>query len=67
MKAIATKPTPLSATSQTSESSSALQEQVRVRAYELYEQRGREDGHDLDDWFQAESEATQTNVKAVAA
>jgi len=32
------------------------QEQVRRRAFELYEQRGREDGHDLDDWLQAESE-----------
>ena len=67
MKPIATKPTPLGATSQTRESSSALQEQVRLRAYELYEQRGRERGHDLDDWFQAESEVTQTNVKAAAA
>jgi hypothetical protein len=33
-----------------------IQEQVRRRAFELYEQRGREDGHDLDDWLQAESE-----------
>jgi hypothetical protein len=33
-----------------------LQEQVRGRAYELYEQRGREEGHELDDWLQAESE-----------
>ena len=23
-------------------------------AYALYEQRGREDGYDLDDWFEAE-------------
>jgi hypothetical protein len=23
-------------------------------AYGLYEQRGREDGHDLEDWFEAE-------------
>jgi hypothetical protein len=27
----------------------------------------REDGHDLDDWFQAESEITQTKLKAAAA
>ena len=33
-----------------------LQEQVRRRAYELYELRGRENGHDLEDWLQAESE-----------
>lgn len=26
------------------------------RAYELFEGRGREDGHDLEDWFRAESE-----------
>jgi len=33
-----------------------IQEQVRRRAFELYEQHGKEDGHDLDDWLQAESE-----------
>jgi hypothetical protein len=43
------------------------QEQVRRRAFELYEQRGREDGHDLDDWLQAESELVQQPTKAVAA
>ena len=42
------------------------QEQIRQRAYELYEQRGREDGRDLDDWLQAESEVTG-KAKAVAA
>lgn len=26
------------------------------RAYELFESRGRRDGHDLEDWFHAESE-----------
>jgi hypothetical protein len=29
---------------------------VERRAYELYEQRGREDGHDWDDWLAAERE-----------
>jgi len=29
---------------------------VARRAYELYENRGREDGHDLEDWFRAEAE-----------
>jgi len=29
---------------------------VAVRAFELYCERGREDGHDLDDWLQAERE-----------
>jgi hypothetical protein len=31
-------------------------EDVERRAYELYEQRGREDGHDWDDWLAAERE-----------
>jgi hypothetical protein len=34
------------------------EEQIRLRAYELYETRGREDGHDLEDWFEAEAEIT---------
>ena len=29
---------------------------IARRAYELYEQRGRENGHDWDDWLQAERE-----------
>ena len=29
---------------------------IRVRAYHLYENRGGEDGHDVDDWLQAEAE-----------
>jgi hypothetical protein len=33
----------------------------------LYEQRRREDGHELDDWLQAESEVTQQKAKTVAA
>jgi hypothetical protein len=30
--------------------------QIAKRAYELYEQRGRQDGLDLQDWTQAEQE-----------
>ena len=40
--------------------------QIRQRAYELYEQRGREDGHDLEDWARAEKELTE-RTRAVAA
>jgi Protein of unknown function (DUF2934) len=36
--------------------SSVTEEAVRERACELYEQRGRQDGHALDDWLAAESE-----------
>ena len=32
------------------------QEEIAQRAYALYEARGREDGHDLDDWLEAERE-----------
>ena len=36
-----------------------IQERIRQRAYELYELRGREDGHDFDDWLTAESEVAR--------
>jgi hypothetical protein len=32
----------------------ALQTRIRLRAYELYEARGRADGHALEDWLRAE-------------
>ena len=31
-------------------------EQIQRRAYEIYEARGREAGHELDDWLLAEYE-----------
>lgn len=34
---------------------------IRQRAYELYEARGKEHGHDLEDWLQAELEMTVGN------
>ena len=30
------------------------EELIRERAYQLYERRGRADGHDLEDWLEAE-------------
>ncbi len=33
-----------------------LEEQIRRRAYELYEARGRKSGNELKDWLQAEAE-----------
>ena len=33
-----------------------IEESIRRRAYELYEERGRVDGFALDDWLQAEAE-----------
>lgn len=48
----------------------AYNQEVRVRAYELFEQRGREHGHDLDDWLQAEAELARparSQIRGVAA
>ena len=44
-----------------------IEQQIQQRAYELYEQRGRTDGHDLDDWLQAEREIKGTQANAAAA
>jgi Protein of unknown function (DUF2934) len=41
-----------------------IEQQIQKRAYELYEQRGRTDGHELDDWLQAEGEIKGTNAAA---
>ena len=54
--------TPLKETNRTGESSSELQEEIRRRAYELYERRGQGDGHDLEDWLQAEAELSEVTV-----
>jgi hypothetical protein len=35
---------------------SALDAEIRHRAYQLYVERGGEHGRDLDDWFQAKRE-----------
>jgi DUF2934 family protein len=47
-----------------SEVSNDVLEQIARRAYELYLWRGREDGHDLDDWLQAETEIKGEAAKA---
>ena len=39
---------------------SAIQQMISSRAYEIYETRGRESGHDLDDWVQAEQELNRS-------
>jgi hypothetical protein len=36
-----------------------LEERIRVRAYYLYEHRGKRNGYALDDWLQAEAELTE--------
>jgi len=33
-----------------------LEGRIATRAYELWEQRGHQDGHDMEDWLEAERE-----------
>ena len=39
-------------------------EEIAARAHELYEQRGRTEGHDVEDWMQAKSELEAAEVSA---
>ena len=43
-------------TEATTTTASELNDAIRNRAYELYEQRGRADGDELDDWIEDENE-----------
>jgi len=42
----------------------ALQDRIAQRAYELYEQRGRQEGQDLEDWLEAERELVGVSGQA---
>ena len=44
-----------------------LEHRIRLRAYELYEKRGKDDGHALNDWLKAEAELTQRKSLRAAA
>ena len=44
-----------------------LEDQIRQRAYELYEERGKEDGHELEDWFRAKEEITTKKFRTATA
>jgi hypothetical protein len=44
-----------------------IEEEIRKRAYELFEARGREEGHELEDWLRAEEEIIGHRNVAVAA
>ena len=37
---------------------STREQKIRIRAYEIYQQRGGQLGNELDDWLQAEHELT---------
>jgi hypothetical protein len=60
------KPTSTTQKKTQNEVTPELEQAIRLRAYKLFEQRGRELGHDLDDWLQAQTELTSQR-KAIAA
>jgi hypothetical protein len=63
MNANPSKKPPATVTSEPQE----LEHEIRLRAHELYEARGREDGHELEDWLRAEEEITHKKARTIAA
>ncbi len=41
----------------------ATKHAIALRAYELFEERGREPGRDVDDWLRAEHELKQVSQR----
>ena len=65
MKIDATKKRSAPVTSESQELE--LEHQIRVRAYELYEARGRKQGHELDDWLRAKEEIREKKFRTATA
>ena len=65
MNASPTKKLSVTATSEPQQPD--LEHQIRLRAYEIYEARGREDGHELEDWFRAKEEMTIKKFRTATA
>ncbi len=42
-----------------------VEELIRFRAYQLFEQRGRNHGFDIEDWLRAENEITTHKAQSV--
>jgi hypothetical protein len=55
-KKAAAVPAQESVTPQQTQGNGNVEEAIRVRAYQLFEQRGRVHGYDVEDWFRAEAE-----------
>ena len=43
----------------TEKSPHPTREEIELRAYQIYIERGCPDGHDVDDWLQAENELSE--------
>ena len=63
MNANPPKKSPATVTSEPQE----LEHQIRLRAHELYEARGREDGHEVEDWLRAEGEIAVKKFRTATA
>jgi len=57
------KKSPATVTSEPQE----LEHQIRLRAFELYETRGRENGYELDDWLRAKEEIREKRFRTASA
>jgi len=44
-----------------------MEEEIRVRAYQLFEERGRQEGYHHDDWVRAEAEIRAKYQRAKSA
>ena len=64
MRALMMKETPRPASTSTEKK---VEQQIRRRAYELYEAGGRQNGHDLEDWLQAEIDITGNATRGASA
>ncbi|MGA8313482.1 MAG: DUF2934 domain-containing protein [Terriglobales bacterium] len=65
MNANPPKKPPATATSEPQELE--LEHQIRLRAYELYEERGRENGHEQEDWYRAKEDITIKKFRTATA
>ena len=67
MKVTAKKTTARTTNANSIESAVDLYEQIRRRAYEIYERRGGEAGHETEDWLAAEAELASERTKPLEA
>jgi hypothetical protein len=44
----------------------ATHKEIAARAYEIYQERGCQHGHDMDDWLQAEYELMRLPIREIA-
>jgi hypothetical protein len=66
MKVTERTPKPRAAKVTSEESVIDFEERIRCRAYDIYERRGGQDGHDIEDWLQAEVDLAQEQTMVAA-